>query len=103
MAFRPVRMGMWQYLVQPHQVRGPFCLTCQKWILEDDSTSYKRGFEMLENTAGMPKREVLLRAFHHGSEEVHRVDLGSDNWDETDIERAAKRIRWFDPMEKVKV
>ena len=39
---------------------------------------------------------VLVR--HHGAEELATFELGTREWDETDLQRMCVRNRWFDPQ-----
>lgn len=101
--FKPVIVGQWQNLTTRHQVRGPFCHMCRKWIMEDEphEGSKKHGWELVENTVGMPRSSVLVRVFHHNQEQVARIDLGEENWDDGMLERAVRRVEWFKPEEQV--
>lgn len=103
-SFRPVQISQWENLVTRRQVRGPFCHMCNRWIMEDEphEGSKKHGYELVENTVGMPKSQALVRVFHHNDEEVARVDLGEDNWDDEMLSRAIQRVQWFKPKEQVK-
>lgn len=67
--------------------RGAVCLTCGKLV---DEEAIVDGYPGESVTC-----KVLVR--HHGAEELRTFDMGSANWDHTDLASMMARTNWFDP------
>ncbi len=66
---------------------GPVCMTCGRLV---DSE------EMIEGYPGESTHAKIL-VKHHGAEELRTFDMGSTNWDHTDLASMMRRTSWFDP------
>lgn len=83
------RMSLDQMVVSPtvQAPQGPVCMTCGRIV---DSE------ELVEGYPGESERcRVLVR--HHGAEELRTFEMGSRNWDASDLASMMRRTNWFDP------
>lgn len=84
-------LGALENLVQaPYagSVRGAVCLTCGRLV---DSEEIVEGYPGESVTC-----KVLVK--HHGAEELRTFDMGSKDWDHTDLASYMQRTNWFDPF-----
>lgn len=68
-------------------MRGAVCMTCGRIVDEE---------ALVE---GYPGESTFARYLvrHHGAEELRTFDMGSQNWDVTDLQTMVGRTNWFDP------
>jgi len=76
-------------ILAPHvqSAQGAVCMTCGRLV---DEESIVEGYPGESLTA-----KVLVR--HHGAEELRTFNMGSTNWDHTDLASMMRRTNWFDP------
>ena len=68
-------------------MRGAVCLTCGRLVDEEVRVE---GCPGVTTTA-----KFLVR--HHGAEELRSYDLGSTDWDDSDLAALVQKTSWFDP------
>jgi hypothetical protein len=88
MALRRIRVGLLDSLTKPFvRYNGAFCHLCNR---PADS-------EEIVERSGPSAIKVLVR--HHGAEELATFELGTVEWDESDVARAMRGHLWFAPAE----
>lgn len=89
MSLRRSSLSMDQFVISPDVQRatGPVCLTCGRSV---DSEAIVEGYPGSSTTC-----KVLVK--HHGAEELRAFDMGSVEWDYTDLRSKMRRANWFDP------
>jgi hypothetical protein len=83
------RVGLDRLVLAPHvqSPQGAVCMTCGRLVDEES---------MVEGYPGSTTwAKVLVK--HHGAEELRTFDMGSTNWDHTDLATYMRSTNWFDP------
>lgn len=92
MSLRRSRAVLGNLVMAPYagSCRGAVCLTCGKLV---DHEEIVEGYPGESETC-----RVLVR--HHGAEELRTFDMGSRNWDYTDLASMMARTNWLSPFEE---
>lgn len=73
---------------------GPVCMTCGRVV---DSEEMVEGYPAEPERGREGSQVVRVLVKHHGAEELRTFDMGSTNWDESDLASMMRRTNWFDP------